>query len=1019
MEGEVLVIGDMNCKFGRDAGSRFSGITTPNARKLLRTAEACELNIIDRDDEQCDGPCYTFNVKGVGSSYIDHCMGSSLVELNVTSCRVLEDEILNTSDHLPITTTINISKRGIRDDQNEVLLSSVAEKKLTPDTIRTQYTNPINDALEHIDTMMDAIGQVKTEETETMIDSVVEELCKIVQQHCNKLPQKRYNKHLKPYWCDSLKELNRGKKDTWRQWKVSKGMENEDDNYMKYKDAKKSFAKAVKKAKKEYDLKNMEEIINSNDIDIIYFWKLVNKSKNKVKVLHPLKMEDGTVITEPNEMREAWQKYFEKLYKPDLKDNFDNEFRSFVEEKLKEYMNDANIILDDILQDEFGQDEISKAIKSMKPDKAPGWDKVTVESIRYAGDKMIKLLTKLCNIITHMEYIPWHFKIGLLIPIPKGDKNKFFQDNYRGITLLPVIAKIVEKCYMQRIDKWAKDKDIIIDIQGALQSKCSSIQSAWLVKESIAENTENDVSSYIGLLDIQKAFDTIWQNGMLYQMYQAGIKGKMWRILRLFYKNFICRVLINGKASNDIKALRGIHQGAPCSMFFFALFLNELLRKLQELYVCNTLCGITLNCIAYADDITLLARCKTDLQTLFDIAYEYSVKWHFRFNPEKCITLVFGKDRQKDMNITLGGYKIKESKSEPHLGGVLATTAAKEQEYINLRIDACQNMCYASQSLGSSSVPVTPVILSKLYHSVCLPKLCYAVETMELDPKCIDTMETFHAKNAKMFQGLPSNTCNIGSLTALGWSTISALIDIYRLLFMWRMLLLPMQCVYKVIILKRIMNQMLLTNDFKGPVNKILTACKKYGLCQIVLNGVLYGDYISQAEWKKVVKESVYKMDTKRQKVHTKVYKSMSLINDNFVGSHVISPWWIYSKTFPRQVKKCRVLIGLILNSYRLGRKRCVFCIDGHQNDIAHILFQCKKLEDTRKDLWYTVKTHCPPQLWNDINAMSPSDCCMFVLNAFNCNFVIEWKDLYRSTANYVHVMFRLYQKEVNAASMP
>ena len=821
--------------------------------------------------------------------------------------------------------------------------------------------------------------------------------------------------HLKPYWCDTLKEVNRDKKSTWKEWKDAEGTVDEIEKYLQYKDSKRRFSKAIYNAKKDYEIRNMEELTNSGEMDIGYFWKIVNKNKQKAKVLHPIKLEDGTLVTDPHELRNAWQKYFQNLYSPDIKDNYDTDFHKYVEEKLKEYINDSNVVLDDILQDDFTEEEIAHAVRSMKPNKAPGWDNVTAESIKHAGDKMTKVLTRLCNIIIKMEYIPWQFKIGLLIPIPKGDKNKSYQDNYRGITLLPVIAKIVEKCFMKRIGKWAKDKGIIIDIQGALQEKCSSMHSAWLVKESIAENLEKEIPSYIGLLDIQKAFDTIWQNGMFYKMHEAGIQGKTWRIMRLFYQDFICKVLLNGKSSDNIMVLRGIHQGAPCSMFYFALFLNDLLKRLQELYISNTLCGITLNCVAFADDITLIARCKTDLQVLVDTAYEYSRKWRFRFHPEKCVILVFGKGTPRDINITLGGHRIKMSKSEPHLGNVLATTPSKEQEYINQRIDKCQNVCYASQSIGSKVVPVTPSVLSKLYHSACIPKLCYGVEIMDIDHKSAENMETFHAKNAKMFQGLSKNTCNIGSITTIGWPTISALIDIYRMLFMYRTLVLPMQCMYKVIMLKRITNQLFTPNAevFRGPVSKMLMACQKYALQEIVLNAVLYGEYIEPIHWKKLVKELVYKVDSKRQKINIKLYKSMSLLNVEFVGSHIILPWWKYAKTCPWQVRKCRVITRLLLNSYRLGREMCIFCNDGSPNDIAHILFDCRKLHNVRKDSWANIEVHCPLQLWRELNGMCSLNRSRFLLNAFNCDLICEWSDLYMDVVNFVYIMFTSYQRDL------
>ena len=81
-----------------------------------------------------------------------------------------------------------------------------------------------------------------------------------------------------------------------------------------------------------------------------------------------------------------------------------------------------------------------------------------------------------------MEYVPTHFKIGILVPIPKGTKDKTNQDRYRGLTLLSTIGKIYENCINTRFVTWTKDNRIINDVQGAGIEHCSSLSTAWVVK---------------------------------------------------------------------------------------------------------------------------------------------------------------------------------------------------------------------------------------------------------------------------------------------------------------------------------------------------------------------------------------------------------------------------------------------------------------------------------------------------------------------------------------------------------
>ena len=70
-------------------------------------------------------------------------------------------------------------------------------------------------------------------------------------------------------------------------------------------------------------------------MDIDYFWKLVNRQKKRSRVLHPLKMKDGEILTDPASICEAWKEYFSKLYLPD-ENTHNNDFQSYIEQKMKE-----------------------------------------------------------------------------------------------------------------------------------------------------------------------------------------------------------------------------------------------------------------------------------------------------------------------------------------------------------------------------------------------------------------------------------------------------------------------------------------------------------------------------------------------------------------------------------------------------------------------------------------------------------------------------------------------------------
>ena len=79
-------------------------------------------------------------------------------------------------------------------------------------------------------------------------------------------------------------------------------------------------------------------------MDIVYFWKVVNRNKKRGTGAQPIKLDDGSLITDPDELLQKWQAYFQKLYSPSNVDGFDNEFCEMVQKKLKDYGKDMNLI---------------------------------------------------------------------------------------------------------------------------------------------------------------------------------------------------------------------------------------------------------------------------------------------------------------------------------------------------------------------------------------------------------------------------------------------------------------------------------------------------------------------------------------------------------------------------------------------------------------------------------------------------------------------------------------------------
>ncbi len=151
-----------------------------------------------------------------------------------------------------------------------------------------------------------------------------------------------------------------------------------------------------------------------------------------------------------------WNRHFQSLLNESQAENeqYDNEWREYIEEEVKHILREAepDQCPDGVDLSSFTSEEIMEKISALPNGKAPGHDMLTYEHIKHGGNHLIECITRLFNAIIKHVRIPSGFKQGLLIPLYKGGKKpRCNKNSYRGITLLPVLNKLFERCIHDRI----------------------------------------------------------------------------------------------------------------------------------------------------------------------------------------------------------------------------------------------------------------------------------------------------------------------------------------------------------------------------------------------------------------------------------------------------------------------------------------------------------------------------------------------------------------------------------------
>ena len=100
--------------------------------------------------------------------------------------------------------------------------------------------------------------------------------------------------------------------------------------------------------------------------------------------------------------------------------------------------------------------------------------------------------------------------------------------------------------------------------------------------EALLRRQKAGASTYCCFIDFRKAFDTIWSDGLWKRLWDEGIKGKAWRVIRALYASMRAQVKVGHNVTRDVRMHQGVRQGCPISPVLFNDFINELSKQLSK-----------------------------------------------------------------------------------------------------------------------------------------------------------------------------------------------------------------------------------------------------------------------------------------------------------------------------------------------------------------------------------------------------------------------------------------------------
>ena len=317
------------------------------------------------------------------------------------------------------------------------------------------------------------------------------------------------------------------------------------------------------------------------------------------------------------------------------------------------------------------ENKILKLIRSLDINKSHGHDNISARMLKLCDNSIVKPLMLIFNNCLVEENFPIHWKKANITPIhKKGDRNNV--ENYRPISVLPLCGKLFEKIIYDDLYKYLETNSILNINQSGFRAGDSCINQLISITHEIFNSFDTNPTLEVrGLfLDISKAFDKVWHEGIIFKLKSNGVEGKILNLLKSFLDKREQRVVLNGECSTWSNIKAGVPQGSILGPLLFLIYINDISQNLES------------NVKLFADDTSLFSTVydpNISAQTLnrdLEKIQQWAYQWKMSFNPDpskQAHEVIFSKKHSKSNHpyLFFNQQQVLKVSNQKHLGMIL------------------------------------------------------------------------------------------------------------------------------------------------------------------------------------------------------------------------------------------------------------------------------------------------------------------------------------------------------------
>jgi len=395
-------------------------------------------------------------------------------------------------------------------------------------------------------------------------------------------------------------------------------------------------------------------------------------------------------------------------------------------------------------------------LKYARPFKAGGMDGILNVAVKKLPDSGVSALAEIFNACLRLAYFPDAWKHAMVVPIPKAGKDSSNPRNYRPISLLSTIAKLFEKIVLKKLEHHADERGILPAEQFGFRKGHSTTHQLLRIGNRIRSDRlrrRAKQSTGMVLLDIEKAFDAVWHDGIVRKLRIQGFDDRLVRLIHSFLAGRSFAVRVGTTVSSKRPIMAGVPQGSCISPLLYMLFTADMPKPAG--------CDLAV----YADDVALVSssRCPAvvcrRLQHGLHKLNEYFGLWRIRMNAAKTQAIYFRHNKkwrtEPRTRLLVNGHRVEWSKEAVYLGITFDSglTFGRHVQEILRKTSICIASLYPL--IGKKS-RLSVKGKELIYKAVIRPVISYGAPVwFQVAPSHHRKLQVVQNKCLKLIHGLP------------------------------------------------------------------------------------------------------------------------------------------------------------------------------------------------------------------------------------------------------------------------